>query len=62
MNRLEQDAADTLRAYEERQARHKQGYGPIKSPPLSGKCWAPELTEHERAERQQQIAAGLLPF
>lgn len=60
MNRLQQDAAETM-AWHERQARHKQGYGPRPSQPI-GECWRPTITEQERMEREQQIEAGELEF
>lgn len=60
MNRLEQDAADALTAYE-RQARHKQGYGPKPPEPLHG-TWAPKMTEQEKKEQEQYIKRHSCPF
>ena len=61
MNRLQQDAAETM-AWHDRQARHKQGYGPRPSQPI-GECWAPPpLTEQQQKEFQQYAAEHSLPF
>ena len=56
MNRLEQDAADALHAYELRQERHKRGYAPQPVEPLTGRARLPEPTEQELKERES------LPF
>lgn len=60
MNRLQQDAAETM-AWHERQERHKQGYGPRPSEPV-GKCWAPVQTQQERRQRDQDEIEFSLPF
>jgi hypothetical protein len=60
MNRLQQDAADSLAAYE-RQQRHKQGYGPRPVEPI-GRTWAPTLTEQQKQEQQKYIEDHKLPF
>ena len=59
--RLSQDAADAMQ-WHERQARHKQGYGPRPSAPITGYIVFPPLTAQEQAERAQQISTGALPF
>lgn len=63
MNRLEQDAAEVM-AWHEKQA-FKQSvrarWDKAKPKPYAS-VWAPTITEQERVEREQQIAAGLIPF
>lgn len=61
MSRFEQDAHDSLQAYEERQRRHVAGYPPRPPRPM-GPTWAPVLTEQQKAEQEQYIKDHNLPF
>jgi hypothetical protein len=64
MNRLQQDAADTLHAYEAQQRfrqSERERWARAQPPKIVG-YWAPTITEQERQEREQQIAAGVIPF
>jgi len=58
MNRLQQDAADSLSAYQQAE---RARWARAQPPKIVG-TWAPKITEQERIEREQQIDAGLLPF
>ena len=60
MNRLEQDAADALRAYEFQQA--ERARWARAQPQKIVRTWAPELSAQDFWEREQQIKAGTLPF
>lgn len=65
MNRLQQDAADTLQAHEQQQAFRaavKARWARAQAPTIVGRIVFPPLTEQERMEREQQIDAGLIPF
>ena len=65
MNRLQQDAADTLTAYEAQQAfrtSERARWARANSAVMTGVWSAPPLSEQERMEREQQIKAGVLPF
>jgi hypothetical protein len=59
MDKFTKGAADALQQYDE--AGRRTRWPPLKSEPLTN-IWAPTLTEQERAEREQQIAAGIIPF
>lgn len=59
--RLSQDALEVMQ-WHERQARHKQGYGPRPGTELTGRVIFPELTEQERQDREKQVTDGLIPF
>lgn len=60
MNRLEQDAYDSLK-WHEHQAVERARWARAQPAKIVG-TWAPTITEQERREREQQIAAGLIPF
>ena len=63
--RLPQDAAEALAANEQRQkwrADAKADAERAKPYNIVGRVWFEPLTEQDRAERAQQIAAGELPF
>lgn len=64
MNRLEQDAADALEAYEQQQEWRRRASDDWQrsQQPTPTQVWTPTITEQERAEREQQIKAGSLPF
>jgi len=58
--RLEQQAADSLEAYE-RQQRHRQGYRAKPADPM-GETWRPTFTEQQQREHEQYIKINNLPF
>lgn len=63
MNRLQQDAAESM-AWHEKQAfkQSERARWARAQPAKIVGTWAPTITEQERREREQQIAAGILPF
>lgn len=65
MNRLQQDAADSLQAYEQQaafKASERARWARANSAVLTGVWSAPPLSEKERMEREQQINEGSIPF
>lgn len=60
MKRLPQDAADELQ-WHERQARHKQGYGPRPSE-MPAATWLLTLTEAEKKAQEKYIELHKCPF
>ncbi|WP_156328285.1 MULTISPECIES: hypothetical protein [unclassified Massilia] len=54
------DAADALKQYEE-MGRRRTLFPPLQSPPPAS-VWRPELTEEERAAREQYVKDHDLPF
>lgn len=65
MNRLQQDAADSLAAYEHMQAvrnRARADWLRAQAAVMTGTMVFTPLTAKERTEREQQIKAGNLPF
>ena len=61
MNKHEAEAHDALVAFEERQKRHAAGYPPAPRA-VATAVWAPRMTEQQKAELEQQIADGIVPF
>jgi len=60
MNRLEQDAADSLAAYEFQQAERDRWARAQAQKVVS--VWRPTISDKERAELSAMVAEGLLPF
>lgn len=65
MDRLEKDAADALRGYEEMEARLQalpaKRFAPAPRTPYAS-TWAPKMTDAERAAHEQYVADHNLPF
>jgi hypothetical protein len=62
--RLEQDAADTLQAHEERanfKATERARWTRAQPPVIVG-TWAPTMTERQRKAHEQYVAEHNLPF
>ena len=57
-----EDAADTLAAYEAHLHAERERWKKAQPQKIVGCMWFEPLTEQDRAERAQQIAAGILPF
>jgi hypothetical protein len=55
------DSADALQGYEEMPQRRTL-WPPMPVKPAGGEPWSPVISEQERAEREQQIANGTIPF
>lgn len=60
-SRLAQDAADSLTAWEAFREHHRARWAEAQPPKIVG-TWAPKIDAQERAEREQQIQDGLIPF
>lgn len=64
MNRLEQDATDTLQDHEERaafKAADRARWARAQPPVIVG-TWAPSMTEQQRREHEQYVVDNHLPF
>lgn len=61
MDKLQQDAADALKSFEERQERHSKGYAPAPRPQPTG-VWSPRMTEEEKRAHDQYVIDQGLPF
>lgn len=64
MNRLEQDAADTLEAYEQKQEWRGRALADRDRAmqPAPPKTWAPTMTEQQKQEQAQHIKQHGCPF
>lgn len=63
MNRLQQDAADTLQAYEAQAFKDAERARWVRAQgqPIIG-IWAPTISATELTQIRRDIEAGLLPF
>ena len=61
MDKLQQDAADALKSFEERQERHAKGYAPAPRPTATG-VWSPRMTDEQKRAHEQYIIDNDLPF
>jgi ATP-dependent helicase/DNAse subunit B len=64
MNRLEQDAADTLQAHEDHRAFRdaERARWARAQPPKIVRTWSPVMTEQQKQEHQQYIEQHRCPF
>lgn len=60
MNRLEQDAADALEAYEFQQA-ERERWARAQPAKIVG-TWVPTMSEKERQEHEEYVKQHLCPF